>query len=105
MLDVALFLERVYRLSESDEDGAIDEVYNFMDDCLLEGEFSVCDVALESADPKKLPHSVIVSFLIVTQRAKKKVERGRNRFYERATDAVAEKHDQDYVHKLLRNYR
>jgi hypothetical protein len=105
MVDVALFLEKVYRLSDLDEDGAIDAVYEFMDDCLLEGEFSICDAALEAANPDKMPHSVLVSFFIVTQRAKGKMEKGRKAFYKKAVDILSATHDQKYVQKLLRNYR
>jgi hypothetical protein len=101
MLDVALFLEKVYRLCGGDERGAVDAVYDFMDDCLLDGDFTACDAAFLSADPARMRDSVIVSFLIVTQRAKGLLARSRRAFYDRSVAVVSARKDRDYAEKLL----
>jgi hypothetical protein len=105
MLDVALFLEKVYHLSDQDEHGAVDAVYNFMDDCLLDSDFTACHAALLSAVPERLRDSVILSFLIVTQRAKGKLAKSRAGFYDRAFATVSARDGAKYAEKLLENNR
>jgi hypothetical protein len=102
MLDVALFLDKVYRLCGSDEHAAVDAVYDFMDDCLLDGDFTACDAALLSAEPQKMLDSVILSFLIVTQRAKERLVRSRPTFYSRSLAAIsARTQEAGYATELL----
>jgi hypothetical protein len=101
MLDVALFLDKVYDQCSRDEQEAVDAVYDFMDDCLLDGDFSACDAALLSANPEKLLHSVILSFLIVTQRAKGKLTKSRPIFYDRSFAAVSATKGPDHAKELL----
>lgn len=105
MLMVVRFLEKLYSLAKVDEQTAIDAVYDFMDDRLLAGEFGTCEDTLEAVHPKKLPHSLIVSFLIVTQRAKERLDGGRISFYQKAMAFVTDKYGPDYAEKLLGNYR
>lgn len=69
MADVAIFLETVYSLSRVNEHKAVDEIYNFIDNCLSEGEFDICDAALRSMAPERIPLSAAISFLIVTRKA------------------------------------
>jgi hypothetical protein len=104
MVDVALFLEAVYRLGGRDEHGAVDAVYNFMDDCLQEQEFDICDAALKSAAPEKIPLSVTISFLIVTRRAKPRLP-GREVFYARALNAWTAGKDAAENTRALRKYQ
>jgi hypothetical protein len=103
MLKVARFLERVYRRSSTDEHAAVDAVYDFMDDCLLEGDFSACDAALEGAVPERFPLSVIISFLIVTARAAKWLHE-RDSFYSRAA-ATVKRRDGAEAAQALRKYQ
>jgi hypothetical protein len=67
---VDCFLGRLYQATGKDEHQAVDEVFNFMDDQLIAGRFSTCDLVLARVDPERLLPSGVVSLLMVTQRAK-----------------------------------
>ena len=101
---VTNFLTRLYIASNKDEHLAVDEVFNFMDDSLLAGEFSVCERVFEHADPDYLASSGVVSLLMVTQRAKGKI-RSRSAFIARAEDAIARKEGVVEAKALLEKYR
>jgi hypothetical protein len=101
---IAHFLVRLYEATSEDEHPAVDEVFNFMDDHLLAGRFSVCDLALATIDPDKLLPSVVVSLLMVTRRAKEKLP-SRQAFLSRAVAAVAGRDGLEEAEALLGKYR
>jgi hypothetical protein len=104
MIDLALFLAKVYRLSREDEHKAVDAVYDFMDDLLLDGNFLASDEALSWADPQKLTLAVAISFLIVTRRAEGNLP-GRAKFLACAEAAFAKGNEAAEIKRALRNYR
>lgn len=81
----------------------VDSIYDFMDDSLLSGDFAACKTALSSAAPEKMSHAEILSFLMVTQKAKKQLDRERTDYFDRAMIAVSTTPCVDYAEKLLRN--
>ncbi len=101
---VTNFLTRLYKKSGKDEHLAVDEVFGFMDDSLLAGDFSVCERVFEQVDPNELAPSGVVSLLMVTQRAKEKI-RSRSAFITRAEDAIARREGMEEAKALLEKYR
>lgn len=104
MLDIATFLDTVYRLSHSDEHKAVDAVFDFMDDRLLEDDFSACDCALDAIEPCKLGQSLVVSFLMVTRRAKESLP-ARATFLARAMECLGKDRGPEQAERLLGKYR
>lgn len=87
MIDVETFLDELYRLAESDEHKAVDAVYDFVDECLLNGNFSLCDAALDAAMPERMSPAAVIAFLLITRRAKSRL-RAREGFFARALDSL-----------------
>lgn len=104
MADVAIFLEKVYSLSSVNEHKAVDEVYDFIDECLLDGDFSLCEAALNSAAPGKMSLSAAISLLIVTRRAKPRLP-AREAFFTRALNALSNRPSAMADALALRKYR
>lgn len=105
MLEVVEFLNRIYRLSEvGDEHGAADEVFNFMDDHLLDEQFPICDEVFDQVEVEKILAPVMVSFLMVTRKAKDELP-ARKEFLERATQFLAKERGSERAERLLGKYR
>ena len=101
---VTNFTNRLSIASAKDERLAVDEVFDFMDDQLLAGDFSVCERVFEQLDPAALAPSAVVSLLLVTQRAKEKI-RSRSAFITRAEDVIALEEGMEEARALLEKYR
>src|SRR5204863_8856403 len=98
-------LSRLYKLSAAnDEDKAVDEVFNFVDDHLKDGQFATCAEAMRRVQPERILPSLIVSFLMVTNRAKGKLP-SRADFHSRSMAAVAKLRSQAEAERLLGKYR
>lgn len=54
-------------------DNEIDAVYNEIDDLLLSGDFKTCNNILSKLNPSELSKALIISYLIVTYRAREKL--------------------------------
>jgi hypothetical protein len=81
------FLEQVYRLGDLNHlEEATDNVFRYIDDLLLEGQFPVCNEILKRADVKRLPTALLRSFLTITAPVKARLP-ARKAFYR---DAFAE---------------
>jgi len=87
-LDIATFFHRLSVLSRDSEHKAVDAVYNFIDDLLQKNDFESCDDVLAMAQPSNLLLSVVISFLIVTRRAKPKLN-ARAQFLDRSQQFYA----------------
>jgi hypothetical protein len=103
VLEIARFLSRVYSLSMRDEHRAVDEVYRFLDERLSEERFPECNDALDAIEPVKLLPSLIISFLIVTRRAKPHLP-ARARFLLKSPAGLAKEHTDAEVKRLLQKY-
>ena len=105
MLRIHEFLNKLYLLSEAmEEHAASDEIFNFMDDSLLDEDFDTCNESLNQAEVEKVLPSSIVSFLMVTLRAKDKLP-ARAKFLQRALEALAQERGKENAEKLLGKYR
>lgn len=103
--EILRFLTRIYELSAlNDEEKAVDEVFNFMDDHLRAKQFATCAEALRRVEPARVLPSLIVSFLMVTNRAKGKLP-SRADFHLRSMAAVAKLRCQAEAESLLGKYR
>jgi hypothetical protein len=104
-LHIREFLSRLYFMSEAmEEHKASDEIFNFMDDSLLDQDFDACNESLDQVRVDKLLPSSMVSFLMVTRRAKDKLP-ARAIFLEKAVDALAQERGKEKAEKLLGKYR
>jgi hypothetical protein len=105
MLHILEFLNKLYLLSEAlEEHKASDEVFNFMDDSLLDEDFDACNESLSQVQVEKILPSSMVSFLIVTRRAKDKLP-ARAEFLEKAVEALTQERGKEKAEKLLGKYR
>jgi hypothetical protein len=105
IVTIVEILNLIYRRSEeNDEHRAVDDVFDFMDDNLLAGNFRACDETLRLAQPSKLLPSVVVSFLMVTRRAKPYLP-SRKDFIDAAVNDLALKRGKEQAEKLLGKYR
>jgi hypothetical protein len=105
MLYIREFLSRLYLMSEAlEEHKGSDEIFNFMDDSLLDQDFEACNESLDQVRVEKLLPSLMVSFLMVTRTAKDKLP-ARAIFLERAVETLAQERGKETAEKLLGKYR
>lgn len=102
---VSRFLARLYSVAKLDEHRAVDEVFNFMDDHLLADRFSLCELALRRVEPALVPSSALVSFLMVSLRAKPRLSSSRPAFLAKAIEAVTAREGREQAEALLGKYR
>jgi hypothetical protein len=98
------FLAQLYEATLMDEHLAVDKIFDFMDEQLLAGHFSVCDQTLAVVDPARLLPSAVVSLLMVTLRAKNELP-SRTRFLSRGFKAIAGKEGLAEAEVLLGKHR
>jgi hypothetical protein len=84
------WLETVYtRVAAGDPDGAIDVLFEEVDNLLVDADFSAVDSVLRSIDPMRLDTNLIVAALSVTLRASPQLS-ARERFVQRAEQRLGE---------------
>ena len=103
-MTLATFLSSIYRLATISEFKAVDAIYDFIDDRLLAGEFSTCDLVLREIDPARLLPSCIISVLIVTRRAKEKLSESRSAFVAKSLAVLARLEGPEEASRLLSIY-
>lgn len=105
-VEVRLFLHRVYRLCRQGFDRmAMDEIMNFFDDALIEGDTVKCGKALEHLDPERLNASMMLVALHITGKAKAWLGSFRDDFYSRAVTALAKERGRQQAERLLSKHR
>lgn len=82
-------------------DQAIDLIYDYIDDRLLDGNFAHVDFVLEDIDMGRLPTVLHLSFLTVTLAAKSKLN-NRTRFFDKAFNRVACKEGLEKADRLFK---
>ena len=104
-MDERLILDATYRFSECGKlRVAVDWIIGKLDDLLNDGQFTLCNSVLRSADPNKLDDALIVTMLGITLAAKDKLT-SRPAFYHSALYVVTERRGEEGAEHLLGKYR
>jgi hypothetical protein len=102
------FLDRVYRLAESNQTRrAASTIMEYVDGLLHEGEFAACGRLLGRVDVSRLSKypALLVAFLGITLGAKEKMPLPRTDFYSRARDALARELGPARAESILRRFQ
>jgi hypothetical protein len=86
MNEIDKFLEKLYNIEN--EFDQVDEVYNFMDEKLRAGDFAICAEVFKKIDVVRITSASMISFLIITLRAKSKLSEARNFFIDRVSKII-----------------
>jgi len=99
--EISAFLDTVYDLSaRGKEDYAIDVIFEFMNNLLVEGQFEACDRILSEVAIARIPPVLMVSFLTITAAAKPKLK-NRHRFFSIIRRLVARQRGEKAAQRLL----
>lgn len=99
--EISAFLDTVYDFSRrGKEDHAIDVIFEYMNNLLVERQFEACDRILGEVDIARIPTVLMVSFLTITAAAKAKLK-SRRRFYKLVERLVAKERGEKATQRLL----
>ena len=99
--EISAFLDTVYDFSKRrKEDHAIDVIFEYINNLLVEGHFETCDRILGEVDIARIPTVLMVSFLTITAAAKAKLK-NRRRFYKLVERVVARERGAKATQRLL----
>lgn len=95
------FLEAVYKLAElGDLQGATDEIFETVDQLLLDEKFGYCNKIVSRIDLHRLPTALMRSFLTITAAAKDKLP-ARRTFYEQVLKEMIRLKGNEKAQRLL----
>jgi hypothetical protein len=99
--EISAFLDTVYDFAKREkEDDAIDVIFQYMNNLLVEGQFNACDRILGEVDIARIPPVLMVSFLTITAAAKTKLK-NRERFLNVVRRVVARERGEKAAGRLL----
>ena len=99
--EIRAFLDTIYDLvKRGKEDYAIDVIFEYMNNLLIDGQFDACDLILAEVALAKIPPVLMVSFLTISAAAKSKL-RNRDTFFKIARRMVAKQRGEKAADRLL----
>lgn len=98
--DCHLFVESLVRTAKDNINIAIDLVYETIEDLLINSEYVTCDYILYLIDVEDLDPAVLISLLVITLPAKKRL-RHRPRFFYRVFRLIYLSYGKKHADKVL----
>lgn len=99
--EISAFLDTVYDLSAQEKtDCAIDVIFNYMNNLLVEGKFEFCDRILSEVALTRIPPVLMISFLTITAAAKPKLK-NRHRFFSIVQRLIVQERGEKGAQRLL----